>query len=272
MTDRTTEEDRHMLETAKEAARIGGEILKQGFGKLTQSQIDLKGMGDYVTDSDRLSETEILRHIKKTYPTHILHAEESGVECHESPYRWIIDPLDGTANYIQEIPIYGVSIAVKKKTDILLGVVYHVDRDEMFWAVRGEGACLNGQPIRVSSREDMAYTMLASGFPWRSKDYMDPYMDCFKELFLSAAGIRRMGSAAIDLAYTACGRFDGFWEMKLGPWDIAAGILLVQEAGGVVTDFRGEHEYLVSGNVVAGNPAIHGIMLEMTRRHLAHIK
>ena len=265
------DETQRMLETAKEAAQCGGEILMQEFGKLTDSQIDLKGKGDYVTELDRRSEQAIIGRIKEDFSGHIIQAEESGEEIQKSSYRWIIDPLDGTANYVQGIPVYGVSIALKKRDVVLMGVVYYPDRDEMFWATRGDGAFLNGERIRVSTRKDMAYAMLASGFPWRSRTYLDSYMACFRELFLGAAGIRRMGSAAIDLAYTACGRFDGFWEMKLGPWDIAAGILLIQEAGGVVTDFLGGDGYFASGNVVAGNPFIHKKIVHVTRRHLSGV-
>ena len=266
-----TEEPHRMLQTATEAARIGGAILLQEFGNLRESQVGLKGKGDYVTELDRRSEQAIVQRIKKTFPDHAFLAEESGEEARNSPYRWIVDPLDGTANYVQSIPIYGISIALMKDAEILTGVIYDPNREEMFWAEKGRGAFLNGRPIHVSSKEDMAYSMLASGFPWRSKTLLDPYMRCFKQLFLAAAGIRRMGAATIDLAYTACGRFDGFWEMRLGPWDIAAGILLVQEAGGVVTDFSGGNGYLASGNVVAGNPAIQSQILDVTRRHLAGV-
>jgi len=260
------------LDTAKEAARIGGAVLSKEFGKLQKSQINLKGRGDYVTDVDRRSEQAIIQKIRAHFPDHIIHAEESGKENRRSPYRWLIDPLDGTANYIQKIPVYAISIALIEDNEIITGVVFDPNRDEMFWAERGKGAFLNGQRIHVSNKEKMDYSMLASGFPWRSKEYLDPYLDCFKELFLAAAGIRRMGSAAMDLAYTACGRFDGFWEMKLGPWDIAAGILLVEEAGGVVTDFHGERACLKNGNVVAGNPGVHKIVLEVTQRHLSNIQ
>ncbi len=259
-----------MLETAQEAARTGGSILMDAFGTLRQNQIDLKGRGDYVTELDRRSEEAIIQMIRARYPDHAINAEESGESGH-SPFRWLVDPLDGTANYVQGIPIFAVSIAVLKGDDILAGVVFHPDRDEMFTAVRQGGAFLNGRPIRVSDRQKMAYAMLASGFPWRSKDYLDPYLECFKRLFLDAAGIRRMGAAAIDLAYTACGRFDGFWEMKLGPWDIAAGILLIREAGGVATDFHGGEAFLSSGNVVAGSKNIHSQILEVIRDNLAHI-
>jgi myo-inositol-1(or 4)-monophosphatase len=266
-----TDEKNVLLETAKDAARIGGKILLRAFGKLMPDQIGLKGRGDYVTDLDRRSERAIISRIKQAHPDHAFLSEESGEERRDSPFCWIIDPLDGTANYVQGIPMYAVSVAVKKEKEIVAGVVYDPEREEMLWAVKDGGAYLNGRKITVSSKTDMAYSMLASGFPWRSKDCLDPYMDCFKELFLAAAGIRRMGSAAIDLAYTAVGRFDGFWEMRLGPWDIAAGILILKEAGGVVTDFRGGEEYFKSGNVVAGNPAIQAKILEVTQRHLCAI-
>ncbi len=266
------EETDEILETSKKAAKVGAEILSQGFGRLNQKQIALKGMGDYVTEIDRSSEEAIIKVIKGKFPDHVIHAEESGRENRESKYCWLIDPLDGTANYVQGIPIFGISIALVKGEETLVGLVYYPERDEMFWAVKEKGAFLNGRKIHVSTKKDMARSMLASGFPWRSKDYLDPYLASFRELFLSAAGVRRMGSAAIDLAYTACGRFDGFWEMKLKPWDISAGILLVEEAGGVVTDFKGGKGYIESGNVVAGNPFIHGKILDMIRPYLSRIK
>lgn len=260
-----------MLDTAKEAAQIGGEILLKEFGKLRRSQIDLKGTGDYVTELDRRSEDAIIQRIKANFPDHVIQAEESGIEDRKSLYCWLIDPLDGTANYVQGISMFGVSVAVLKEGEVVIGVVFYPDRNELFWAEKGRGAFLNGMRIQVSSKKDIAYAMLASGFPWRSKMYLDSYMASFKELFLKAAGIRRMGAAAIDLAYTACGRFDGFWEMKLNPWDIAAGILLVQEAGGVVSDFRGENGYMDSGNVVAGTPEIYGQILEVIRQYLGGV-
>jgi myo-inositol-1(or 4)-monophosphatase len=231
----------------------------------------MKGMGDYVTDLDRRSEEAIIQKIKAHFPDHIIHAEESGVDSRDSKYRWIIDPLDGTANYVQGIPVYGISIALLREGNIVLGVVYHPERDELYWAERGRGAYLNGEAVTVSDQEDIAYSMIASGFPWRSKEFLDPYLATFKEMFLAAAGMRRMGAAAIDLAYTACGRFDGFWEMKLGPWDVAAGILLVEEAGGIVTDFTGQRNFLESGNVVAGNPKIHPTLLRVVQDHLSSI-
>jgi len=253
------------LKTAQQAAESGGRILMEGFGNIEKEQISLKGRGDYVTELDNRSEAEILKIIKAAFPDHGILAEESGSESHLAEYIWIIDPLDGTANYVQNIPIFCVSIGLQFRDDIVLGVVYDPVREERFCAVRGKGADLNNHPITVSSRKEMSHAMLASGFPWRSKTELDAYLKSFRTLFLMSAGLRRMGAAALDLAYTACGRFDGFWEMRLHPWDIAAGSLLVTEAGGCVTDFTGNDAFLRSGNVVAGNPSIHYHLCEVLR-------
>ncbi|MEJ2629607.1 MAG: inositol monophosphatase family protein [bacterium] len=237
-----------MLKTAQKAAKIGGEILKKEFRKLKDNQIDVKGKGDYVTDLDYKSEREIISYIKKKYPDHTIMAEETANKKIKAEYKWIIDPLDGTTNYIQGIPVYAVSIGMAVKGKITVGVVYSPETDEMFWAEKGKGAYLNNHPIQVSKKENL-----------------DLYLNQFKKLFLQSSGIRRMGSAAVDLAYTACGIIDGFWEMKLNPWDVAAGSLLIQEAGGKVTDFEGEETYLESGNIAAGNPFVHGKILEVTK-------
>jgi myo-inositol-1(or 4)-monophosphatase len=234
-----------------------------GFGRVQDEQISLKGRGDYVTELDHQSESVILKEIKTAFPEHGILAEESGSDCSGTDTVWVIDPLDGTANYVQSIPMFCVSIGVQHRLEMVAGVVYDPVRDEMFSAVRGMGAELNGQPISVSSRSEMSHAMLASGFPWRSKSELDAYLKSFRTLFLMSAGLRRMGAAALDLAYTACGRFDGFWEMRLHPWDIAAGSILVEEAGGRVTDFTGNDAFLRSGNVVAGNTSIHS--------HLCHV-
>ena len=260
-----------ILSTAREAARVGGEILLKDFGKLSPDQIDLKGKGDYVTDLDRRSEKAIIQKIKENFSDHLIHAEESGKEEKRSEYRWLLDPLDGTANYVHGIPLYGVSIAVLKGERIITGVVFDPSRDEMFWAREGKGAYLNGKAIHVSLKKKPGDAMLATGFPWRSKNNLDAYLDSFRKLFVEYSGIRRMGAASIDLAYTACGRIDGFWEMKLGPWDIAAGLLLIREAGGIATDFHGGDTCLTSGNVVAGNSDIHGNILKVTREFLGGI-
>lgn len=262
----------HILKTAIRAAHEGGRILFEGFRNLQSSQVELKGAGDYVTDCDHASEQTILHLLRKAFPDHTFHAEESGSHAPGSGAEWFIDPLDGTANFVQGLPVFAVSLAWVLDGAIRLGVIHDPVRNELFHAVRGQGAFLNGRPIRVSMQSDFSRAMLATGFPWRSKSYLTPYLTCFRELFTQCAGIRRMGAAALDLAYTACGRFDGFWEMKLKPWDIGAGILMVQEAGGRVTDFTGGSAYFESGNLVAGSPAIQAQIVEVTRNTLSEIK
>ena len=254
-----------MLKTAQKAAKIGGEILKKEFRKLKDNQIDVKGKGDYVTDLDYKSEGEIISYIKKKYPDHTIIAEETANKKIKAEYQWIIDPLDGTTNYIQGIPVYAVSIGMAVKGNITVGVVYSPETEEMFWAEKGKGAYLNNHPIQVSKKNIMDDVIIATGFPFKIKENLDLYLNQFKKLFLQSSGIRRMGSAAVDLAYTACGIIDGFWEMKLNPWDVAAGSLLIQEAGGKVTDFEGEETYLESGNIAAGNPFVHGKIIEVTK-------
>lgn len=260
-----------LLATACEAAEIGGHILKQGFGKLESHQIDLKGHGDWVTEMDRQSEDAIIAHIKERYRDHRVIAEESGVDSLDSEYHWLIDPLDGTANYVQGISMYSVSVAVMKNDHLLASAVYHPERNELFSAMKGGGARLNQHLIRVSQKTNFADALLGTGFPLRSRQYMKEYLETFDTLYYHSAGVRRMGSAALDLAYVACGRFDGFWEMQLHAWDIAAGILLIEEAGGIVSDFSGRDDYLTSGNIVAANPAIHPIILNITKEKLSHV-
>jgi myo-inositol-1(or 4)-monophosphatase len=260
-----------MLETAVDAAKIGGAVLKDGFGTIRQDQIGLKGAGDFISELDHRSEQAIIRRIKRTFPDHSILAEESGSTGEASLFQWCIDPLDGTANYVQGIGHFSISIAVLQGKDVLLGVVFDPMRDELFHAVRNGGAFMNGQKIHVSEKNDLSRAMLATGFPWRSKPNIDSYQFSFKDLFLKSAGIRRMGSAALDLSYTACGRFDGFWEMALKSWDISAGILMVKEAGGMVSDFKGGDTYMDSGNVVASNRRLHDMIVNVTRKHLSEI-
>ncbi len=261
-----------LLATAKDAARIGGEIVLQGFRKLKKEQVRLKGAGDFVTELDHRSEEAILRRIRETFPEHSIQAEESGLGAGESSHRWFIDPLDGTTNYVHGVPVFSVSIAVAVQGEVVAAVVLDPVHKEMFWAEKGRGAFLNNNPIRVSQKHTLEESFLASGFPWRSKQYLDMYLDSFRELFEASAGIRRMGSAAIDLCYTACGRYDGFWEMKLKPWDIAAGVLIVREAGGVASDFRGGQNFMATGNLVAASPNIFPAMLEVVKRHLEGVE
>jgi myo-inositol-1(or 4)-monophosphatase len=257
-----------LTNAAKEAALIGGEILIKGFRRLKKEQVKMKGAGDYVSEMDHRSEEAIIRHIKQAFPDHHIHAEESGDDKTESRYQWYIDPLDGTTNYVHGVPVFSVSIAAAVDGEVVTGVVYDPAHREMFRAVKDGGAFLNDDPIHVSGKQNLGESYLASGFPWRSKEYLEMYLNSFRVLFSESSGVRRMGSAAIDLSYTACGRFDGFWEMKLKPWDIAAGVLIVTEAGGLVSDFRGGQEFMKSGNLLAANPRVFPEMLEVVKKHL----
>ena len=211
-----------------------------------------KGLNDFVSEVDQQAEFEIITTIKKAYPDHAILAEESG--SHEgNGCEWIIDPLDGTTNFLHGVPQYCVSIAMREDNKLQLGVVYDPVKEELFCASRGEGATLNNRRIRVSTQKDLTASLLGTGLPYRTDQELDAYMATLRAMLENTSGIRRAGSAALDLAYVAAGRFDGFWEFGLNIWDIAAGVLLIQEAGGLVSDIDGGLNYLESGNLVAAN-------------------
>ena len=251
------------LETALGAAEIGCEVLRKHLGKIAASDVDRKRKFDYVTQADRESEQAIIDHILKRHPGHLIYAEESTKA--EGNYRWIIDPLDGTTNFIHAFPVFAVSIALEVDGQIVVGVVGDPTRGDKFWAVRGGGSFLNGKPIRVSSVSDPSMGLLTTGFPFRSKEYIDLYLDSFKRLFLRFSGIRRLGAVALDFAYLAAGRCEGFWEIGLAPWDIAAGSLLIEEAGGRITDFANEGNPIWTGNVIASNGILHGEIVQVVQ-------
>lgn len=254
-----------MLNTAVTAAQEAGTLLRDGYKRLSDGQISLKGKGDYVTDLDRQSEDIIIRIIKSAFPDHGIIAEESGTESRDANIRWIIDPLDGTANYVRGIPVFAVSIGIMTGNELTAGVIYNPIPDELFTAEKGKGARLNGKEIRIDDPGTLDRAMLATGFPWRFPKVIDEYTAGLAALIRSAGGIRRLGAAAVDLAYTACSIFNGFWEMRLKPWDIAAGAVIVREAGGIVTDTRGGDSFLETGDIVAGAPRIHAAVLETLR-------
>ena len=254
-----------VLEHSVEAAKLAGKILVRNFGKIAAADIENKSDFDFVTKVDREAEAQIIDYLARFYPDFSVHAEESGEDSRASAFQWLIDPLDGTKNYIHSFPVFCVSIALKYRGQIQTGVIYAPMFDELFTAVRGGGAFLNGKKIRVSATTRMPDAMLATGFPHAAKRYLDVYLQTFRELFLRVSAIRRAGSAALDLAYTACGRFEGFWEFKLNPWDLGAGILLVEEAGGLVTDPAGGSRHLETGDLIAASRAIHRRMLEVIR-------
>ncbi len=226
------------------------------------SMIESKGLHDLVSYVDKESEKQIIEQLTKLLPESGFIAEEGTSTKKGERYNWVIDPLDGTTNFIQGVPIYAVSIGLLDYDELVLGVVYEVCLDECFYAWKGGGAYLNGDPIFVSERDDIHDALLATGFPYSNFDQLDEYLALLKWTMTEARGVRRLGSAATDLAYVACGRFDSFWEYDLKPWDVAAGSLIVKEAGGVVTDFSGGTKYLFGGEIIASNALLASLMLE----------
>jgi myo-inositol-1(or 4)-monophosphatase len=233
-----------------------------------------KGQNDFVTEVDQAAEKEIRYHLKKAYPDHAIIGEEGGLEGNENAeYQWIIDPLDGTTNFIRGIPHYAVSIACLYKGKIEHAVVLDPVRREEFTASRGHGAALNGRRIRVSKRNSLEGALIGTGIPYknRSEQHIPAYTQSLQDVCSQTAGIRRAGSAALDLAYVAAGRLDGFWEIGLNQWDTAAGLLLVREAGGLVADFKGGSDYMKSGNIVTGGPKCFKALLQTIQPRLGHI-
>ncbi|TES92855.1 MAG: inositol monophosphatase [Candidatus Cloacimonadota bacterium] len=242
-------------------------MLLSNLGKLTHLDIDTKAKNDFVTKVDKESEECIVRILKEKTPDFDILTEETTPGEMKGEYKWIIDPLDGTTNYIHSFPFFAISIALEEKGNIVLGLVYDPLRKELFFAEKGEGAFLNDKKISVSKRSKLGECFLATGFPFRAHSYIDGYLKIFKEMFLKSSGVRRAGSAVLDLAYTACGRLDGFWEMKLSPWDVAAGSLIIKEAGGKVSDWEGGEGYIFTGNIVGSNGHIHTEMLAIIKEH-----
>jgi len=251
------------LDVAKEAALRAGVVLKERFRKLCPSMIDEKAKNDFVTEADKKSEEIIKGHIRSQFNNHDILAEESLAVRNDSPFLWIIDPLDGTLNYIHGLPCFAVSIALEIEGELAVGLIYEPLRENIYSAIKGQGAFKNGKRIHVSHSNTLNTSLVATGFPFRIKDIIDNYLKVFKELFMHATGIRRGGSACLDLAYTAEGIFGGFFECSLSPWDMASGVLLVKEAGGEVTDFNGGNQYLKTGNIIAGSKGVHQEILKI---------
>ncbi|WAT01365.1 inositol-1-monophosphatase [Rouxiella chamberiensis] len=254
-----------MLTIAVRAARKAGNLIAKHYETPDSVEATQKGTNDFVTNVDRDAESMIVDVIRKSYPKHTIIGEECGeLEGEEKDVQWIIDPLDGTANFVKRFPHFAVSIAVRIKGRTEVAVVYDPMRNELFTATRGQGAQLNGYRLRGTSAKDLDGTILATGFPFKVKQHATSYINVVGKLFTHCADFRRTGSAALDLAYVAAGRVDGFFEIGLKPWDFAGGELLVRESGGVVTDFVGGHNHFSSGNVVAGNPrVVKGILTVM---------
>ncbi len=249
------------IELSISSAIEAGKVLRENIGKITADAVEDKRPFDYVTKIDKTCEQLIISAIKEHFPDHEILAEESGENYNKNAYRWIIDPLDGTTNFIHGNPHCSISIALQQENNIILGVIYDPYRDEMYYAERGKGAYCNHKNIYVSRQANVNNCLISTGFPFKSRHLLDQYWRVLSEIFMAVSGIRRTGSAALDLAYVACGRFDGFWELRLSPWDVAAGAIIIEEAGGKITDFEGKDNHIWTGNVVASNGIIHNFML-----------
>jgi myo-inositol-1(or 4)-monophosphatase len=257
-----------MLNIAVRAARRAGAHIVRSIEKRKNLQIDRKSQNDFVSDVDRQAEVIIIDILHKAYPNHAILAEESGAQQGEK-YQWIIDPLDGTTNFLHGHPQFCVSIGLKHEGRLEHGVIYDPFRDELYTASRGTGALLNDRRLRVSGLMSLESALLGTGFPFRKQHHIHSYLNTFNALFSQVGEIRRAGSAALDLAYVAAGRLDGFWEIGLNEWDITAGVLLVQEAGGLVSDFSGGNDYFNTGNIVAGSPKVFKGILQTIQPHLS---
>jgi len=253
-----------MLNIAVRAARAAGNIIIRQFDRAQDLPASEKSKNDYVTEVDRQAEAVIIDTLLKAFPKHAIMAEESGTRGN-SEYVWIIDPLDGTTNFMHGFPHFAVSIALQHKGKLQQAVIYDPLRQELFTTSRGDGAYLNDRRIRVSKRKNLDGALLGTGFPFGESANIDRFLDTCRTLMPVTAGIRRAGAATLDLAYVACGRLDGFWEFGLKPWDIAAGALLIEEAGGVVCSIDTDKEYLTSGNIVSGNPYILEFLKEIVK-------
>ncbi|APV51862.1 inositol monophosphatase [Betaproteobacteria bacterium GR16-43] len=251
-----------MLNTAVTAARKAGAIINRGANDLDRLTVHRKRQNDFVSEVDRAAEAEIISILKKAYPTHGFHAEESGKDRAKSEFVWCIDPLDGTTNFLHGFPQYCVSIALLHNGLPEQAVIFDPNRNELFTATKGSGAFMNERRIRVSKQENFAESLIGTGFPFKELDNLDAYVTMFRKIVASTAGVRRAGAAALDLAWVACGRMDGFWELGLSPWDMAAGVLLIREAGGLVGDLQGEDTYMESGKIVAANGKIFSPLLK----------
>lgn len=257
---------RPAVNVAVRAARAAGNVILRYMNRIDGLAVVEKQRMDFASEVDRLAEAEIVRELRRAYPSHAILAEEGGA-LGKSPQVWAVDPLDGTHNYLRGIPHFSVSIAMLDKGEPIYAVVFDPLRDELYTASKGDGAYLNDRRIRVSKRESLAGALIATGFPYRQRAHLDAQLAMTRSLLVEAEDLRRSGSAALDLAYTAAGRHDGFFEIGLNPWDMAAGVLLVREAGGQYCDFTGQAGLPKNGNLIAGNHHVVQAMVETIRPH-----
>ncbi|MFO1328650.1 MAG: inositol monophosphatase family protein [Rubrivivax sp.] len=263
-----------MLNIAIKAARAAGAIINRASLDLDVLKVGTKGPNDFVSEVDRAAEQAIIETLLEAYPGHGILAEESGREhgAKDSDFVWIIDPLDGTTNFLHGFPVYAVSIALAHRGAVQQAVVYDPTRNDLFYASRGRGAFLNDKRLRVSKRTRLSDALIGTGFPFRKGDNFKRYVKMFEEVMQSCAGLRRPGAAALDLCYVAAGFYDGFFETGLNPWDVAAGSLIITEAGGLIGNFTGEADYLYQREVVAGNPRVYGQLVQLLTPYTRVIK
>ncbi len=263
-----------MLNIAVKAARAAGSIINRAALDLEVVRVGTKGPNDYVSEVDQAAENAIINVLLEAYPGHGILAEESGRErgAKDSEFTWIIDPLDGTTNFLHGFPVYAVSIALAYRNVVQQAVVYDPTRNDMFFASRGRGAFLNDRRLRVSKRTRISDSLIGTGFPFRKGDNFKRYLKMFEEVMQSCAGLRRPGAAALDLCYVAAGYYDGFFETGLNPWDMAAGSLIITEAGGLIGNFTGESDFLYQREVVAGNPKVYGQLVQILAPYTRVIK
>ena len=258
-----------MINTAVKAARNAAKMMLRASANLDSLKVETKAFNDFVSEIDKESERIIVETLLQAYPKHKIRAEEGGAYGQEnSEYEWIIDPLDGTTNFLHGHPQYCISIALATKGQITEGVIYDLERNNLYTAARGKGLYLNDRRMRVSKRINFNECLISTGFPVVDQSMMDTYLAILKDILGKTAGARREGAAALDLCNVACGRVDGFFEFNLKPWDIAAGSLMVQEAGGIVTDFQGNESWLETGNIVAANPKVLAQLLPIIDKYL----
>ncbi|KAF0281351.1 inositol monophosphatase family protein [Spiribacter roseus] len=255
-----------MINVAVRAARSAGNIIVHHINRLDRINVEAKGENDFVSDVDRMAEDEIRASLKQAYPDHAVVGEERG-GAEDADYVWVVDPLDGTLNYLRGVPHFAVSIALKHRGALEAGVIYDPVRQELWTAKRGGGCTFEGRRMRIQPRPSIDNALLGTGFPLRLHAYHDAYLGMFGDVFRRAGDLRRGGSAALDLAYVACGRLDGFWEIGLKPWDMAAGALMIREAGGIVGDFAGGDGYLDTGNIIAGSPKLFADLVRTIAPH-----
>lgn len=257
----------HLLEPLEEQVLATGAFIREERISFQSKNIEVKGANDFVSYVDRMAEEQLAARCEQLLPGANLLLEEGGTTTTDSPWTWIIDPLDGTTNFIHNVPVFAISLGLQYQGETVLGLIYEVNNRELFRAIRGTGAYLNGEAIHSSPQQDFGQSLMATGFPFRAIRDVDAYLGLLREFMTNVRGIRRLGSAAVDLAFVACGRFEGFFESRLKPWDVAAGELLVREAGGRVTDYRGGTDHVHGGNIAASNGPLHADMLRLIQAY-----